>query len=66
MISIQVGMPFKYYVITLEPLEIETSDLASNKKSHRPYSTNDARSNDTKVNDLVTLTFVLEIAFFGE
>ena len=55
MISIQVGMPFKYYVMTFEPLEIETSDLASNKKSH-PYSTNDARSNDTKVNDLVTLT----------
>ena len=39
-------------VITFEPLDI-----------WHAYSTHDALSNGTKVNDLVTLTFALKIAF---
>ena len=45
------------FAITFEPLEIETCILVN--------STNENLSNDTKVNDLVTLnvTFMLKIAF---
>ena len=51
------------FVITFEPYEVKTSYLGH----WHAYSTNDALSNDTKVNDLVTLnsTFALKIAFFG-
>ena len=46
------------FVITFEPLQVETHIWHA-------YSTNDALSYDTKVNDLVTLTFTfaLKIAF---
>ena len=48
----------------LTRLNVEFADLIATCNIWHAYSTNDAPSYDTKVNDLVTLTFMLEITFY--